>query len=143
MRPARTVAALLGVVALATPLTAFAQQTPAAPAPPPPAPSYARPAVNGEETIQGRIASFDGKYHVQLRDDRGYVDNIELHQGTVINPTGLSLQPGMTVTIMGYNRGPVFAANEIDTPYLSYGALPLYPAYSVGIGFGPVDRHHW
>ena len=141
MIPARIIAALLSVAALAAPLAAFAQQTAAAPAPPPP--SYARPAVNGEETIQGRIASLNGKYNLQVRDDRGFVDNVELHQGTVINPTGLQLQPGMTVTIMGYNRGPVFAANEIDTPYMSYGAVPVYPPYSVGIGFGPVYYHHW
>jgi hypothetical protein len=140
MRPALLVAVLAGVAALVAPLAAFAQQTPAAP--PPPAPSYARPvAPNGEETIQGRIASIDGKYRIQLRDDRGFVDNVELHQGTVINPTGLQLEPGMAVTILGYNRGPLFAANEIDTPYVSYGAVPVYPPYSVGIGFGPVYYH--
>lgn len=142
MRLASLVAALAGAAALAVPPAAFAQPAPAAP--PPPAPSYARPvATNGEETIQGRIASIDGKYRIELRDDRGFVDNVELHQGTVINPTGLQLQPGMTVTILGYNRGPLFAANEIDTPYLSYGAVPVYPPYSVGIGFGPVYYHHW
>lgn len=141
MKLARIVAALTGVAALAAPLAALAQPAPAAPPAPPP--SYARPTANGEETIHGRIASIDGKYRVEVRDDRGYVDNIELHQGTVINPTGLQLEPGMQVTILGYNRGPVFAANEIDTPYLSYGPVPLYPAYSVGIGFGPVYFHHW
>ena len=138
MKLPRIVAVLAGATALAAPLASFAQ-----PAPAPPPPSYARPAANGEETIHGRIASIEGKYRVLLRDDRGYVDNIELHQGTVINPTGLQLQPGMQVTILGYNRGPVFAANEIDTPYLSYGPVPVYPAYSVGIGFGPVYYHHW
>ena len=142
MRPFRIVAALIGAAALAAPLAALAQDAPAGP--PPPAPSYARPiAPNGEETIHGRILSIDGKYRVQLRDDHGFVDNVEMHQGTVINPTGLELRPGMEVTIVGYNRGPLFAANEIDTPYLSYGAVPLYPAYSVGIGFGPVYYHHW
>jgi hypothetical protein len=63
----------------------------------------------------------------------------------------------MRVTIMGYNRGHVFAANQIDTPYQDYGfAYPAYPpyaaypygpypypAYSFGIGFGPVFYHHW
>jgi len=138
MRPARIFAALLGVAALAAPLMVRAQVTPA----PPAAPTYAHPSANGEETIHGVISSFDGKYHVELRDDRGFVDNVELHQGTIINPTGLQLHPGMMVTISGANRGPVFAANEIDTPYLTYGVLP-YPAYSVGVGFGPVYFHHW
>jgi len=140
MRPARILAALLGSVVLEAPLAAFAQQTSA----PPPAPSYARPPANDEETIHGRISLIDGKYHLDVRDDRGFIDNVEMHQGTIINPTGLQLAPGMTVTILGYNRGPVFAANEIDTPYQAYGfAREPYPAYSVGFGFGPVYFHHW
>jgi hypothetical protein len=138
MRTLRIFAVALGIAAFAAPLAAFAQQSPAAPPAGPP-PSYARQATNGEETIHGRIASFDGKYHLNVHDDRGFTDNVDLHQGTVINPTGLSLQPGMAVTIMGYNRGHSFAANEIDTPYASYGYAP-YPV-SVGIGFGPVIYH--
>jgi hypothetical protein len=145
MRTARIFAALFSIAAISAPLAAFAQQGPAQPQAQS-APSYARPgAVNGEETIRGRINQFDGKYRLEVRDDRGFVDNVELHQGTVINPTGLSLQPGMAVTIMGYNRGHAFAANEIDTPYQSYGlglAYP-YPPYSVGISFGPVYYNHW
>jgi hypothetical protein len=136
MRTARIFAALLSIAAISAPLAAFAQN----------APSYARPgAANGEETIRGRINQFDGKYRLEVRDDRGFVDNVELHQGTVINPTGLSLKPGMAVTIMGYNRGHAFAANQIDTPYQSYGLGRVYPypAYSVGVGFGPVYYNHW
>jgi small nuclear ribonucleoprotein (snRNP)-like protein len=95
-------------------------------------PSYA----TGEESIRGRIVAFDGKYNLQLRDDRGYVDNVSLHDGTVINPTGLRLAAGQSVTIMGHNSGKTFEANEIDTPYLSYGAAPYgtYPGYSYGYG---------
>jgi hypothetical protein len=144
MSTARIFAALLSIAVISAPLTAFAQQDsqPNAQS----APSYARPgAANGEETIRGRINQFDGKYRMEVRDDRGFVDNVELHQGTVINPTGLSLQPGMAVTIMGYNRGHAFAANQIDTPYQSYGPGRVYPypPYSVGIGFGPVYYNHW
>jgi hypothetical protein len=143
MRTLRIFAAALGIAAFAAPPAAFAQQTPAAPGAGPP-PSYARQAANGEETIHGRIASFDGKYQLSVHDDRGFIDNVNLHQGTVINPTGLSLQPGMAVTIMGYNRGRSFAANEIDTPYASYGYAPAYPyPVSVGIGFGPVIYHRY
>ncbi len=64
---------------------------------------------------------------MQVRDDRGFVDNVQLHPGTVINPTGIRLAPGMAVTIYGVNRGSFFAAGEIDTPYDSYGAIPVYP----------------
>jgi hypothetical protein len=142
MRSARIFAAILSLAALSIPLTAFAQETPAAAAPAP-APSYARQAATGEETIRGRIDRFDGKYGLQVRDDRGFIDNVEMRQGTIINPTGLSLQPGMAVTILGFNRGHVFAANEIDTPYVSYGFVPVVYPYSIGFGFGPVYFHHW
>jgi len=107
-------------------------------------PSYA----TGEESVRGRIASFDGKYNLQLRDDRGFLDNVTLHDGTIINPTGLRLFSGQAVTILGHNNGKTFEANEIDTPYGRYGR-PLYaygygpygypyrgyPAWGVGVGF--------
>jgi hypothetical protein len=138
-----------GLIALAlsaVPLPSFAQTAAgAAPAAPP---SYGRRA---DESISGRVTSFDGGYNLQVRDERGFIDNVQLHQGTIINPTGLRLAPGMAVTVYGVNRGPVFAANEIDTPYLSYDPYPFYPPYyyaypypvpfSVGIRFGPGFRH--
>jgi hypothetical protein len=166
MSIARLLAATITAAALATPIAAFAQQAPpaagaSAPDPGPP-PSYARPTtVNGEESIQGRVASFDGKYNLQINDDRGYIDSVEMRQGTIINPTGIRLAPGMRVTVLGHNRGHYFAAEQIDTPYQSYGfdypaypgygvypgygygVYPGYPAFSVGIGFGPVFYHHW
>ena len=61
-----------------------------------------------------------------VRDVRGYVDNVTLHQGTIINPTGLTLAPGMVVSILGYNAGPFFAANEVDTPYTYTYGVPYY-----------------
>jgi hypothetical protein len=149
----RVLAALVALATAAVPAAAFAQTD----APP----SYARPGgVPGDEAIHGRIASFDGAYNLQVSDDRGFVDNVELRQGTIINPTGVRLASGMRVTVHGVNRGSVFAANEIDTPYQSYGAaygpVPVYgsiypyPAYpypypvyggypygpTFGIGFG-------
>ncbi|HVA37868.1 MAG TPA: hypothetical protein VNJ51_09675 [Candidatus Dormibacteraeota bacterium] len=119
-RAARAALAAASLAFIASPLAASAQEPP----------SYAQPGVpsyaSQDEQIHGRIISFDGGYHLQVRDDRGYVDNVELHQGTVINPTGLTLAPGMVVSINGYNAGPYFAANEIDTPYVFYGAVPYY-----------------
>jgi hypothetical protein len=158
MTSARVLTAIITAAALATPIAAFAQDAPPPSAPAGPPPSYARPAtVNGEESIQGRVASFDGKYNVQINDDRGFIDNVEMRQGTIINPTGIRLAPGMRVTVLGANRGHYFAADQIDTPYQSYGfaypAYPVYPVYggypyaypgfSVGIGFGPVGYHRW
>jgi hypothetical protein len=131
----RLIAALIAALFLAAPLAANAQITP----------SYGAPVENDEAQIHGRILSFDGGYNVQVRDEKGYVDNVQLHQGTIINPTGLTLAPGMVVSIMGYNAGPYFAANEIDTPYTFYSGFPYYaghpwnyygPSISLGFFFG-------
>jgi hypothetical protein len=107
--------------------------------------------VPGQQQIQGRVTSFDGHYDLHVQQPNGEVDAIQLHQGTIINPTGLTLAPGMTVTVVGQPAGNVFAANEIDTPYqqtYAYGtpyygpywgpALGYYPgpAFDVGVGFG-------
>src|SRR5581483_10678001 len=95
-------------------------------------PTYAQPSQEGEENIHGRIIAFDGAYNLQVRDERGFVDNVQLHQGTIINPTGLTLEPGMVVSILGYNAGPYLAANEIDTPYTYYGGVPWHGSAFVG-----------
>ena len=118
MKALRTAAALLSSAAFLVPLAAGAQGAPGPAAPRPPA---HRSAVNGEETISGRISKIESKYRLEMRDDRGYIDRIQLHQGTIINPTGLQLEPGMVVTILGYNLGNVFGANEIDAT-ISYNA---------------------
>ncbi|HTV93389.1 MAG TPA: hypothetical protein VMG98_11805 [Verrucomicrobiae bacterium] len=136
--------AALAALALFTPLAAAAQD----------APSYAQPApqqVPGDEQIQGRISSFDGGYNLTVQDDRGFVDNVQLHDGTIINPTGLTLAPGMVVSILGYNAGPYFAANEVDTPYTFAYGVPYYaghpwnyygPSISLGFFFGNTGWWH-
>jgi hypothetical protein len=120
-------AALVAAVGVA----GFTLSAAAAGAQPARMPSYA----SGEEIIRGRIASIDGKYQLQVRDERGFLDRVTLHDGTVINPTGLRLSPGQSVTIMGHNTGKSFAANEVDTPYANYG-IPAYangyPPYGYG-----------
>jgi hypothetical protein len=135
----RFIAALIAALFLAAPLAASAQIAPDDP-------SYADNGPGGEDAqIHGRILSFDGAYNVQVRDEKGYVDNVQLHQGTIINPTGLTLAPGMIVSIMGYNAGSYFAANQIDTPYTYYAGYPYYaghpwnyygPGVSLGFFFG-------
>lgn len=96
-------------------------------------PSYARtPPPSDEETIQGSILSLHGKYGIQLRDDRGFNDDVQMHQGTIINPTGMSLAPGMRVSIIGHSTGSTFAANEIDAAFPPPGRrvrTPVYPYY--------------
>jgi hypothetical protein len=147
--PTRLLAALIAAAAIAVPASAFAQ-TGASDASAPP--SYARPSYGSDEdVVKGQVVAFDGGYNLQVRDDRGFIDNVVLHQGTIINPTGLRLSPGMTVTVRGVNRGHALDANQIDTPYTTYGAVPVYPvavapyyaypygaypAYGFGYGYG-------
>lgn len=136
--------ALITALAAITPIAASAQAAP---------PSYAQPMVAGpqDEQIRGRIATFDGAYSLTVNDERGFVDNVQLHDGTIINPTGLTLEPGMVVSILGYNAGSYFAANEVDTPYTFYGGVPYYgghpwnywgPTISLGFFFGNTGWWH-
>jgi len=117
---------------LALPVGALAQDIP----------SYATQPIQGDQNIHGRIASFDGGYDLRVRDERGYLDNVRLHPGTIINPTGLTLAAGMVVSVLGYNAGSYFSANQIDTPYALYGAVPYYSGHpwyyygpSIRLGF--------
>lgn len=112
----QVLAAALALAGLAWPVAAFAQDS---------VPSYAHhEEVGPQATIRGRIASIDDKFHITVRDDRGKTESVQLHQGTVINPTGLTLARGMSVTISGYNAGD-FNANEISTPY-TYDGPEVY-----------------
>jgi hypothetical protein len=138
------VAAALVALAAIIPVSALAQSVP----------SYAdgtSSTAGGDENIHGRIVSFDGGYNLQVQDNRGYTDNVELHQGTIINPTGITLQPGMVVSILGYNAGSYLAANEIDTPYTFYSGIPYWeghpwnyygPSYGLKLYFGNVGWWH-
>jgi hypothetical protein len=71
-------------------------------------------AQSAGETIHGQIASIDDANALQVNDDRGFVDSVQLQPGAIINPRGTRLAPGMTVTISGVNRGSFFGANEVD-----------------------------
>ncbi len=121
-------------VALVPALAVCAAAAPAA-AQTQPLPSYA---TAGDATIQGVVRSIDGRYNITVRDVNGYIDRVALHDGTIINPTGLTLAPGQTVTILGRPNGSTFDANEIDTPYVAYGyGYPAYPYPYAPYGFYP------
>jgi hypothetical protein len=89
-------------------------------------PSYAR----HDESIRGRITSFDGRYELRVRDERGYVDRVTLHDGTIIHPVGLRLASGLSVLVRGRNDGATFVAYEIDAPYTIAPPAYTYPAYA-------------
>jgi hypothetical protein len=69
-----------------------------------------------EQTIHGMIDSINGKYGLTVRDGRVGLDGVTMHPGTIINPTGLQLKPGMRVTIAGHAGAGTFDADEIDAP---------------------------
>ncbi|MEA2719819.1 MAG: hypothetical protein QOJ39_1683 [Candidatus Eremiobacteraeota bacterium] len=77
--------------------------------------------------ITGTIADFHGKYGVVVRDDRGALVDVVLHQGTIIEPVGLRLERGMRVTISGAAHDRTLAANRIDTPYKPHAVARLGP----------------
>ena len=60
--------------------------------------------------LTGTVSSFS-PYNLYLNNGL----HVELHNGTVINPTGTNLSPGMRVRIIGArNSDGTFNANEID-----------------------------
>jgi hypothetical protein len=101
MHVTRLIAAIAGGALVALPLAASAQ------APRPPA---------GDETIRGTIQSLPSHYTLLLHDVRGFVDNVTLRDDTVLNPDGLALNSGVSVTIIGHVDGHTFDADEIDGP---------------------------
>jgi hypothetical protein len=126
----RLLGAAIAATALIIPTMASAQAMP----------SYAS---GGDQQIHGTVAAINGTWNITVADANGYDDSIALHTGTIINPTGLTLEPGMNVTIDGYADGPNFDALEIDTPYQYQGPAPVavyygpgawYPGYADGWG---------
>jgi hypothetical protein len=108
-------------------------------------PSYSRPdAVSGEETIRGRITNFFGQNVVEIRDERGFFDEVYVEPTTPITPAGTILAPDMQVAVLGYNRGNLFAASEIDMIYPTAGMLPsfpyFYPYYSYSYPYFIIQR---
>jgi hypothetical protein len=99
-------------------------------------PSYA---TAPPETIHGTIAAITGKFTLTLNDERGFQDSVTLHDGTVIEPAGVSLAVGQEVTITGKTDGPTFDASEVDTDGAAgYDAAGVDPGagYAGGLAYG-------
>ena len=63
---------------------------------------------NGQ--FSGTVSSFSA-FNLYLNNGQ----HVNLHQGTVINPTGTTLQPGMNVTVFGHgNNDGTFEADQIN-----------------------------
>jgi hypothetical protein len=104
-------------------------------------PSYSLPPPTyaNRPSIKGTINGFDGQWVVYMHDQKGYTDHITLHQGTIINPTGIKLLEGMKLTVYGSADGSTFQADRIDvaySPYSPYYSSDGNPAYGYGYGGG-------
>lgn len=98
MRFVRLVGCLLAFAAAGVPAAAFA------------VPSYA----SRDISLFGRITSFDGLYAMRLRGTRGHDEALRLQHGTIINPRGRRLRPGMPVSVRAIRREGVLLAIAID-----------------------------
>lgn len=65
----------------------------------------------GRYQVRGWVDSFD-RFDMKLRADGRDVP-VHLHQGTIILPTGLTLQPGMLISIDGHWSDERFHADRI------------------------------
>jgi hypothetical protein len=94
--------------ALLAPVAASAQGYPYGPGPygpPPPPPRYERFDVSG-------WISYSRPYYLEI-DSQGRQIPVYLHNGTIIRPTGLTLQRGMNIGIDGRWSGSNFVADRI------------------------------
>ncbi len=81
--------------------------------------SLTAPSIAGAEPqtiMAGTVVDFHGKYGLVVRDPRGALAEVALHQGTIIKPVGLRLERGMKVIIIGQAANEAFAAGEILAP---------------------------
>lgn len=93
--------------------------------------------------LQGTITEIVGKYDVRVKTARGNIADVTLRQGTIINPSGMTLRPGVRVTVLGSGNADSFAAAQIDTPFhienspiAQFGAYPggTYGPFGSGLG---------
>ncbi|HYZ15764.1 MAG TPA: hypothetical protein VE591_05155 [Candidatus Acidoferrum sp.] len=66
--------------------------------------------------VRGIIASVNGTSDLTVYNGEGFTENVELHKGTIIAPTGLQLQPGMHISVLGYQAGTAIDADRITGP---------------------------
>lgn len=62
--------------------------------------------------VVGRFGGFDMTLRVE-----GSPLPVRLHQGTIINPTGLTIKPGMRVRVFGHWANGAFQADRIVLVY--------------------------
>jgi hypothetical protein len=97
-----------------------------------------------EAHVSGVVDAVPSLFMVLVRDDRGFLAAVELRNGTIITPVGLSLDRGQAVSIRGFERGEVFVANEINAVTAGVYRWPdwvatAYPQWTGPLYHGPVN----
>jgi len=104
-----TPALIAGALLLSVPATAFAQGYPGQ--------GYGhrdRGANYGARGDVSGVITYFNRFDLRVRIG-GREQYVRLHQGTIINPTGVSLRPGMIVDVSGIReRNGTVDANRID-----------------------------
>ena len=111
-RPFLGIALALGVLAFAAPVVAQAQpvfEQPVTVAPHPGGPFV------GDHEVRGTVTYFNA-FTMDVRA-AGEVVPIHLQQGTIINPTGLTLHQGMYIRVFGFWANGNFQADRIGLIY--------------------------
>jgi len=149
VRIARAAAVAAALTGLILPVAAAAQLVPSnAYAIPDEMQNQADQSENQAGTITGEIASVDGPFNIRVADDDGFLDEVQLHPGTVIIPAGLQFAVGMHITVEGYvDDDGLFQATQVDAEY-PYAGEPPPPAYygpgwwypGFDYGYGPAFR---
>jgi hypothetical protein len=70
-------------------------------------------APNARQNVVTGVVTYFYRFDMTIQAPNGAVIPVQLHQGTIINPLGVSLQPGMPVTVRGYWANGQFFANRI------------------------------
>lgn len=104
----QTLAALALGSALLGGTAAYAQ-----PYGPPPGPGPFAETFTSPHRLRAIVTEFSGGYNMMVRVHENFI-HVNLHQGTIIHPTGLTLHRGMLVRVEGYYNGAgTFIAERI------------------------------
>ena len=96
-----------------------------------------------QNQVQGTITQIVGKDDIRVKTTRGDLQDVTLRRGTVINPTGMMLRPGIGVIVRGTTTANSIVATRIDTPFhreaspvAEVGAYPggTFGPYGFGLG---------
>ncbi|HTX04055.1 MAG TPA: hypothetical protein VMD07_10270 [Candidatus Acidoferrales bacterium] len=112
-RPFLGFALALGALAFAAP--AVAQADPIVVAQPVVVAQQAGSPFVGRHELRGTVTYFNA-FTMDVRAAREVVP-VHLHQGTIINPRGLTLHPGMYVRVFGFWANGNFQADRIGLIY--------------------------